>query len=216
MTNKFHNSNYKTQVCNKFPRCPFGAKCQFAHGYDELRLRKSQSSTASICRACSPPPSPPAPPPPPPRPPGLPSTPPPKSAVPVLELPPSLMRLENQTLDHDDISKIFSLARWSRGSSYDSDDSLEELEPARKDRDEPSPLGFMPPVKNKSKYACVVCSDKTGTVSYPCLCLAVCSACVPFFYTSNKTCPVCTRPVRAVFDAASRSQVRAAAAAAAR
>lgn len=57
--NRFRNSNasgasadpaaagtYKTELCNKFMesgRCPYGTRCQFAHG--ELELRRSKRST---------------------------------------------------------------------------------------------------------------------------------------------------------------------------
>ena len=29
---------YKTQLCEKYPNCPYGLKCQFAHGKEELRV----------------------------------------------------------------------------------------------------------------------------------------------------------------------------------
>jgi hypothetical protein len=37
-----HNAKYKTELCKNWVErgsCPYGAKCQFAHGTDEMRLR---------------------------------------------------------------------------------------------------------------------------------------------------------------------------------
>jgi len=53
---------YKTMLCNKFPQCPYGDKCQFAHGEAELRVRyprpRHSPPPASDADAQLPPPPP--------------------------------------------------------------------------------------------------------------------------------------------------------------
>merc|ERR1719439_399712 len=46
---------YKTVLCDKYltnGTCPYGHKCQFAHGTDELRERSDKEKQAKRCRAC--------------------------------------------------------------------------------------------------------------------------------------------------------------------
>jgi len=46
---------YKTVLCNKFEtagKCPYGPRCQFAHGAHELRERKAKKE-AEMCEPCA-------------------------------------------------------------------------------------------------------------------------------------------------------------------
>lgn len=51
-------ARYKTELCSTWMRsggCPYGHKCQFAHGVDELRARQDQPSSykTKVCRSFS-------------------------------------------------------------------------------------------------------------------------------------------------------------------
>lgn len=51
-------ARYKTELCSTWIRsggCPYGHKCQFAHGVDELRARQDQPSSykTKVCRSFS-------------------------------------------------------------------------------------------------------------------------------------------------------------------